>query len=135
LAIVQKVNEFLLLGQSIDDAPGEALDKVIKHNIFFSLFKHDIAVVFNYILFLQAARRLQLKNMKEFRNCCGGQAIEKAALRGDPRAIDLGSFMTSYKDCNFSYSGLKNAIRSQIIKSEQKHGRIFFVYVLPLHIY
>jgi len=33
LAIVKKVNEFLLLGQSIDDAPGEALDKVIWHNI------------------------------------------------------------------------------------------------------
>ncbi|XP_060835574.1 tRNA N6-adenosine threonylcarbamoyltransferase, mitochondrial [Rhopalosiphum padi] len=95
LAIAKRVNEFLLLGQSIDDAPGEALDK--------------------------AARRLKLKNMKEFRNCAGGQAIEKAALKGDPRAIDLGTFMTSYKDCNFSYSGLKNAIRSQILKSEKMH--------------
>lgn len=28
LAVVKKINEFLLLGQSIDDAPGEALDKV-----------------------------------------------------------------------------------------------------------
>lgn len=83
----------------------------------------------------QAARRLQLKNMKDFRNCCGGQAIEKAALKGDPRAIDLGTFMTNYKDCNFSYSGLKNAIRSQILKSEQKHGRIFIIYVLSLHTY
>lgn len=73
----------------------------------------------------QAARRLKLKNMKEFRNCAGGQAIEKAALKGDPRAIDLGTFMTNYKDCNFSYSGLKNAIRSQIIKSEKKHGRLY----------
>ncbi|XP_025421926.1 probable tRNA N6-adenosine threonylcarbamoyltransferase, mitochondrial isoform X3 [Sipha flava] len=79
LAVVNKINEFLLLGQSIDDAPGEALDK--------------------------AARRLQLKNMKEFRYCCGGQAIEKAAM----------------KDCNFSYSGLKNAVRMQILKSEKKH--------------
>jgi len=67
--------------------------------------------------------------MKEFRNCCGGQAIEKAALKGDPRAIDLGTFMTNYKDCNFSYSGLKNAIRSQILKSEQKHGRILFLFL------
>lgn len=75
-----------------------------------------------YISF-QAARRLQLKNLKEFRNCCGGQAIENAAKKGDPRAIDLGTFMTSYKDCNFSFSGMKNAIKSQIIKLEKKHGR------------
>lgn len=60
--------------------------------------------------------------MKEFRNCCGGEAIEIAAMKGDPRAIDLGTFMTSYKDCNFSYSGLKNAIKIQILKSEKKHG-------------
>lgn len=95
LAVVKKVNEYLLLGQSIDDAPGEALDK--------------------------AARRLQLKNLKEFRNICGGQAIEMAAMRGDPRAIDLGTFMTNYKDCNFSYSGIKNVIRTHILKSEKKH--------------
>ncbi|VVC25144.1 Hypothetical protein CINCED_3A019019 [Cinara cedri] len=95
LAVVNKVNEFLLLGQSIDDAPGEALDK--------------------------AARRLQLKNMKEFRNCCGGQAIENAAKKGDPRAFDLGTFMTNYKDCNFSFSGLKNSIKTQIIKLEKEH--------------
>jgi len=67
-----------------------------------------------------------LKNLKEFRNCCGGQAIEMAAMRGDPRAIDLGTVMTNYKDCNFSYSGLKNIIRTQILKFEKKHGRIYF---------
>lgn len=77
------------------------------------------------------ARRLQLKNMKEFKNCCGGYAIEKAAMKGDPRAIDLGTFMTSYKDCNFSYSGLKNAIKTQILKSEKKHGKnILFIVTL-----
>jgi N6-L-threonylcarbamoyladenine synthase len=62
--------------------------------------------------------------MKEFRYCCGGQAIEKAAMKGDPKAFDLGTFMTNYKDCNFSYSGLKNAVRMQILKSEKKHGKI-----------
>lgn len=82
----------------------------------------------------QAARRLKLKNMKEFRNCAGGQAIEKAALKGDPRAIDLGTFMTNYKDCNFSYSGLKNAIRSQIIKSEKKHGRLFYFFFTLIYL-
>lgn len=66
--------------------------------------------------------------MKEFRNCCGGNAIEKAALKGDPRAIDLGSFMTNYKDCDFSYSGLKNAINTQILKLEKKHGMSSYPY-------
>ena len=28
LAVAQSVNKFLLLGQSLDDAPGEAFDKV-----------------------------------------------------------------------------------------------------------
>lgn len=63
--------------------------------------------------------------MKEFRNCCGGQAIEKAAMKGDPRSINLGTVMTNYRDCNFSYSGLKNAIRNQIEKSEKKHGKTY----------
>lgn len=63
--------------------------------------------------------------MREFRNCSGGQAIEKAAIKGNPRAIDLGTFMTSYQDCNFSFSGLKNAIRSQILKLEKEHGKLF----------
>lgn len=62
--------------------------------------------------------------MKEFRNCCGGEAIEKAAMKGDPRAIDLGTIMTSYKDCNFSYSGIKNSIKTQILKLEKKHGKL-----------
>lgn len=63
--------------------------------------------------------------MKEFRNCSGGQAIERAAMKGDPRAINLGTFMTNYKDCNFSYSGMKNSIRTQIEKSEKKHGKAY----------
>lgn len=75
------------------------------------------------LCFFQIARRLQLRNLKEFRNCCGGEAIEKAALKGDPRAIDLGTYMTSYKDCNFSYSGLKNTVRTEILKLEAKHGK------------
>jgi len=72
---------------------------------------------------------LQLKNLKEFRNICGGQAIEMAAIRGDPRAIDLGTFMTNYKDCNFSYSGIKNAIRTHILKSEKQHGNSTYFYL------
>jgi N6-L-threonylcarbamoyladenine synthase len=38
LAVVNKINEFLLLGQSIDDAPGEALDKVLTNILNTILF-------------------------------------------------------------------------------------------------
>lgn len=87
------------------------------------LFISITVVLLFPLCFFQIARRLQLRNLKEFRNCCGGEAIEKAALKGDPRAIDLGTYMTSYKDCNFSYSGLKNTVRTEILKLEAKHGK------------
>ena len=32
LAVVKDVDEFYLLGNELDDAPGEALDKVSKHS-------------------------------------------------------------------------------------------------------
>ncbi len=35
LAIANNVDEFLLLGQSVDNAPGEVLDKVRKQFHFF----------------------------------------------------------------------------------------------------
>jgi len=38
LAVVKKVNEYLLLGQSIDDAPGEALDKVLTDHMHVQLY-------------------------------------------------------------------------------------------------
>lgn len=50
-------------------------------------------------------------------------------MKGDPRAIDLGTFMTNYKDCNFSYSGLKNSIKTQILKLEKKHGKTSYLFV------
>lgn len=34
ISIVKDVDEFLLLGKSLDDAPGEALDKVVINRIF-----------------------------------------------------------------------------------------------------
>ncbi|XP_021934054.1 probable tRNA N6-adenosine threonylcarbamoyltransferase, mitochondrial [Zootermopsis nevadensis] len=55
LAVAQAVDRFLLLGQSLDDAPGEAFDKV--------------------------ARRLKLRNLAEFRTLSGGEAIELAASK------------------------------------------------------
>lgn len=43
LAVAKSVREFFLLGQSIDDAPGEAFDKVsVRSNIQIFLFMEGI---------------------------------------------------------------------------------------------
>ncbi|KAF7278063.1 hypothetical protein GWI33_008832 [Rhynchophorus ferrugineus] len=52
LAVANSVDEFLLLGESIDDAPGEAFDKM--------------------------ARRLKIKNLPQYSTLSGGAAIELA---------------------------------------------------------
>mmetsp|Transcript_10527 Transcript_10527/g.33653 ORF Transcript_10527/g.33653 Transcript_10527/m.33653 type:complete len:444 (-) Transcript_10527:102-1433(-) len=44
----------------------------------------------------------------------GGPALERLALDGDPKAFALPVPMRKRKDCDFSYAGLKNALRVQI---------------------
>ena len=41
----------------------------------------------------------------------GGPAIERAAMNGDPRRFDLPRPMRGRPDCDFSFSGLKTAVR------------------------
>ncbi|PNF43359.1 putative tRNA N6-adenosine threonylcarbamoyltransferase, mitochondrial [Cryptotermes secundus] len=97
LAVVQAVDKFLLLGQSLDDAPGEAFDK--------------------------AARRLKLRNLPEFRTLSGGRAIELAASKStDPQAFEFPMVMAQYRDCNFSMAGIKNCVRRHILQQEKLHG-------------
>lgn len=79
IAVVRDVSDFVLLGSTCDDAPGEAFDK--------------------------AARRLKLSNMDEYRALSGGAAIERLARHGDPMAIEFTSPMTKRPDCDFSFSG------------------------------
>lgn len=43
----------------------------------------------------------------------GGPAVEKAALSGDPRGIDLPLPLKGQKTMNFSFSGLKTAVRME----------------------
>ncbi|PSN33976.1 putative tRNA N6-adenosine threonylcarbamoyltransferase [Blattella germanica] len=97
LAIAKSIDKFLLLGQSLDDAPGEAFDK--------------------------AARRLKLRNLPEFRNLSGGQAIELAASKStNPGAFTFPTILAHCRDCNFSVAGLKNKLRKHIITQEEIHG-------------
>ncbi|XP_049865938.1 tRNA N6-adenosine threonylcarbamoyltransferase, mitochondrial-like [Pectinophora gossypiella] len=96
LAVVQDVNHFQLLGQSIDSAPGEMFDKL--------------------------SRRMKLRNVPEYSTVSGGQAIEMAASKAtNPHTFKLPLQLAEYKDCNFSFNGLKTAVLLQLHKKEKEH--------------
>ncbi|GBN28244.1 putative tRNA N6-adenosine threonylcarbamoyltransferase, mitochondrial [Araneus ventricosus] len=63
LTLVKGVNEFLLLGDSMHNSPGEVLDKI--------------------------ARRLKLQNLPECYEMSGGKAIDYMARGGDPTAFNF----------------------------------------------
>lgn len=96
LAVVRAIDDFVLLGQTIDDAPGEALDKV--------------------------ARRLKLHNLPECHLISGGAAIELLARGANPDAFQFPEPMMDYRSCDFSFSGLKNSVFRAIARLEKQHG-------------
>lgn len=96
LTLVRDVEEFILLGKGLDNAPGEVLDKV--------------------------ARRMKLKNIPEYSKVSGGRAVELAAQKA--KTLDLFEFtlpLLKYRDCNFSFSGLKDSLVRKLIKKEREH--------------
>ncbi|KAL0112052.1 hypothetical protein PUN28_013345 [Cardiocondyla obscurior] len=83
LAIVENIDKFYLLGTTVDNAPGEVLDKI--------------------------ARRLKLTSIPEFSHMSGGQAIESAASKAsDPTKYVFQPVLTRRRDCQFSFAGLSN---------------------------
>lgn len=78
LLAVLGVGHYRRLGTTIDDAAGEAFDKVAK------------MVGLGYP---------------------GGPLVEKAAAHGDPRRFALPRPLKGRPGCDFSFSGLKNAVR------------------------
>ena len=83
LAHCRDIDQFTLLGSSIDDSPGEALDK--------------------------CARMLGLHHMPQFRHMSGGAAIEVLARSShSPRLMSVP--MRGYRDCRFSFAGVKSQI-------------------------
>jgi len=78
LVVVEDVGRYRRLGATVDDAAGEAFDKV--------------------------AKMLGL-------GYPGGPAVERAAVGGDPLRFALPRPMKGRADCDFSFSGLKNAVR------------------------
>jgi N6-L-threonylcarbamoyladenine synthase len=79
--IVEGVGRYHRLGTTIDDALGEAFDKVAK------------------LLGLGYP---------------GGPQVEAHARRGDPKRFDFPRPLKGRKDCNFSFSGLKTAVREVV---------------------
>lgn len=96
LSICKEIDQFLLLGESIDDAPGEAFDKI--------------------------SRRLKLRTIPDYRNLSGGQAIELAASRADKsKEYEFPLPLARQRDCQFSFSGLKNTANRHIYREEKEN--------------
>lgn len=83
LVAVKGVGEYRRLGSTVDDAAGEAFDKV--------------------------AKMLELPYP-------GGPQIEKLALEGDAHRFDFPRPMLGREGADFSLSGLKTAVRQEILK-------------------
>ena len=79
--VVEGVGKYHRLGTTIDDALGEAFDKVAK------------------LLGLGYP---------------GGPQVEQLARRGNPQRFEFPRPLKGRKDCNFSFSGLKTAVREVV---------------------
>lgn len=90
ILVVKQVGQYQKLGATLDDALGEAYDKV--------------------------AKMLGL-------NYPGGPIVEKLAINGDPFAYHFPLAMKGRKGCDFSFSGLKTAVR-QVIEREALNDQI-----------
>lgn len=86
LVDVEGAGRYRLLGRTLDDAAGEAFDKVAK------------------LLGLAYP---------------GGPEIEREAARGNPARFDLPRAMMNSGDFNFSFSGLKTAVRYLLPKTSE----------------
>ncbi len=91
LVLMRENMNFELIGETLDDAAGEAFDKV--------------------------ARLLGL-------GYPGGPAISKAAESGDGKAFHFPRAMLKSGDFNFSFSGLKTAVRQLIEKEFESEGKL-----------
>lgn len=89
LVLMNQAHHFRLLGQTLDDAAGEAFDKV--------------------------ATMLGLPYP-------GGPALAALADCGDPRAVCFPRPLAKRRDSNFSFSGLKTAVR-YYLRDHRTRGR------------
>ena len=85
LVRLDAVGSYFMLGRTVDDAAGEAFDKV--------------------------AKLLELPYP-------GGPEIDRLATKGDPKRFNLPRSMLNSGDFNFSFSGVKTAVRYLLPKLE-----------------
>ena len=86
IVIVEKLGKYNIIGKTIDDAVGEAFDKV--------------------------AKLLDL-------GYPGGPIVEKYAKNGNEKAFEFPKPLLKKGEYNFSFSGLKTAVRNQINKLDE----------------
>ena len=73
----------------------------------------------------QVARRLKLRNLRQYESLSGGAAIERLARGADVTAIAPPSPHAptySRRDCNFSFSGVTSRYLRLIAAEEARHG-------------
>jgi len=95
LALAKDIDSYELLGTSINDSPGEALDK--------------------------CARYLKLHTLPGMRDMHGGKVVELIAAK----ASGMTEFpipMRSYRDCRFSFAGIKATVNDHRIREEKRLG-------------
>lgn len=99
LALANGVDDFILLGDSLDNSPGEMFDKV--------------------------ARRMKLRNIPEYSKMCGGEAIQTAASKArNPKQFEFPLILAREKNCNFSFSGIRDSVTRKLIIKEEAHNII-----------
>ncbi|XP_061464207.1 tRNA N6-adenosine threonylcarbamoyltransferase, mitochondrial [Rhineura floridana] len=96
LAVAQGVSDFLLLGQTLDIAPGDMLDKV--------------------------ARRLSLQKHPGYSGLSGGKGIEHLAQQGNMQHYEFRVPMEQHYNCNFSFAGLQSEVTRMITQKEKAEG-------------
>lgn len=118
LVLAEAMGKFRRLGTTLDDAPGEAYDKVSVISCACGRRGTDKAVMFCSRSHMHRLKpRTRLFRMKVARylglSCAGmsGGAAVEAAARNATKPIRLAVPMTARRDCNFSFSGLKTQVR------------------------
>ena len=95
LALARDIDDYKLLGTTIDSSPGECLDK--------------------------CSRMLGLHNLHNMRDVAGGKAIELMARSVENKtSLEFPVAMRSYRDCRFSFTGLKATIHDHIAKANTR---------------
>ena len=95
IGLAEDINSWQLYGTTLDDAPGEALDKT--------------------------ARYLRLTNLSQYATMSGGAAIEHLSQFGDRKHFDFPVVMSRSRDCDTSFAGIKWVAKKHIMNEEKKH--------------